>query len=126
MPDTMGSSILIVDDNAHDREWLTSLLEKAGYSVTVRASGKGALAAVEKTAFALMVLDLNMPDMDGFEVLRIVRSKLPQLKILVVSGFMPARMLEPARVLGADATLDKNLAGDLLVPMVSNLLQKTQ
>lgn len=126
MPNAEGPSILIVDDNAHDRELLKSLLEHGGYSVSVRSSGKAALAALEKTVFELMVLDLNMPDMDGFEVLRAVRRKLPQLNIVVISGFMPARLLEPARALGANAVLDKNLAADLLLPTVSNLLQKTK
>ena len=70
-----------------------------------------------------MILDLGMPDMDGFDVLRTVRYKHPELRIIIVSGFMQGRMLEPAKLLGANATLDKNLAGDLLLPMVRSLLK---
>jgi len=53
-----------------------------------------------------MILDLSMPDLDGFDVLRAVRSKQPELKIVAVSGFLHGKMLEPAKSLGADATLD--------------------
>jgi CheY-like chemotaxis protein len=112
-----------VDDNPDDRESFKRILEKAGYPVFEGSSGKEALAAVEKTSFALMILDLSMPDMDGFEVLRAVRSKQPELKIVMVSGFLQGRMLESAKSLGADATLDKNLAIDLLLSTVGDLLK---
>jgi CheY-like chemotaxis protein len=66
------------------------MLESAGYSVVESSSGKEALTAAEKTTFELMPFDLNMPDMDGFDVLRAVRSKHPELKIVAVSGFRHA------------------------------------
>jgi two-component system KDP operon response regulator KdpE len=116
-------SILVVDDNPDHRKMFRSRLESVGYSVVEASSGKEALAAVEKTRFALMTLDLSMPDMDGFDVLRAVRSKHPELKIVVASGFLHGKMLEPAKSLGADATLDKDLTAELLLPMVSNLLK---
>jgi CheY-like chemotaxis protein len=112
-----------VDDNPDDRELFRRILEEAGYSVVQCTSGKDALAAVEKTSFELMTLDLSMPGIDGFEVLRAVRAMQPELKIIVVSGFMQGRMLEPAKLLGADATLDKNLAIDFLLPMVRLFLK---
>jgi CheY-like chemotaxis protein len=120
---TKERSILIVDDNPADRKLFRRILEGAGYSVVEGSSGKEALAAVEKTSFELLILDLSMPDTDGFEVLRAVRSKQPELKIVVVSGFMLGKLLAPAKSLGADATLDKNLAIDSLLPMVRNLLK---
>jgi DNA-binding NarL/FixJ family response regulator len=69
-----------------------------------------------------MTLDLIMPDMDGFDALRTVRSKHPELKIIVVSGFRQGSMNKAAKSLGAAATLDKNLATPLLLPMVCDLL----
>jgi|ERR1700730_14994888 CheY-like chemotaxis protein len=123
MAETEALSILIVDDNPDDRKSFKRILESAAYSVVEAGSGKEALAAVEKTRFALMLLDLSMPDMDGFDVLRTVRSKQPELKIVVVSGFMQGGMLEPAKLLGADATLDKNLVAGSLLPLVRSLLK---
>jgi two-component system KDP operon response regulator KdpE len=123
MAETLDQSILVVDDNPDDRKLFKRMLEGAGYSVVESSSGREALTAVEKTRFDLMILDLSMPDLDGFDVLRAVRSKQPELKIVVVSGFLKGKMLEPAKSLGANATLDKNLASSVLVPIVSNLLK---
>jgi CheY-like chemotaxis protein len=120
---TKEQSILVVDDNPEDRALFRTILEKAGYFVLEGSSGKEALAAVEKARFELMTLDMSMPDMDGFDVLRLVRSKHPELKVIAVSGFMHGEMLKPAKALGADATLDKDRTADLLLPMVRNLLE---
>jgi two-component system KDP operon response regulator KdpE len=118
--------ILIVDDNPHDRALFRAILERAGYSVVENSSGKEALATVEKARFALMTLDMSMPDMDGFDVLRAVRRTHPDLKIIAVSGFMQGKMLAAARLLGADATLDKNLAMDSLSSLVCDLLKNSK
>jgi CheY-like chemotaxis protein len=126
MAETKEQSILVVDDNPDDRKLFRRMLESAGYCVVEGSSGRETLAVVEKTRFALMTLDLNMPDMDGFDVLRSVRSRQPELKIVVVSGFLHGKMLEPAKSLGADATLDKTLAATVLVPLVCNLLKNTK
>jgi CheY-like chemotaxis protein len=125
MANTKAQLILVVDDNPDDRTLFKRILEKAGYSVVESSSGREALAAVAKTRFALMTLDLSMPDMDGFEVLRAVRSKQPELNIVVVSGLMHGGVLESAKSLGAEATLDKNLAADLLLPLVCDLLKNS-
>jgi CheY-like chemotaxis protein len=116
-------SILVVDDSPEDRELFRVRLERGGYSVVEANSGREALAAIEKTRFPLLILDLSMYDMDGFEVLRAIRSKHPELKIIVASGFLDGKMLQAARSLGADATLDKKMTAELLLPMVGNLLE---
>jgi CheY-like chemotaxis protein len=115
-------SILVVDDNPDHRKMFRSRLESGGYSVAEANSGKEALAAIAKTRFALMILDLSMPDMDGFEVLQGIRATKRDLKIIVVSGFM-RKALASAKFLGADATLDKDQTSDLLLPMVRDLLK---
>ena len=112
-----------MDDNSLDRALFRAILEGAGYSVVESSSGKEALTAVEKTSFELMTLDLSMPDMDGFDVLRAVRFNHSELKIIVVSGFRHGSMNQAAKSLGAATTLDKNLATDLLLPMVRDLLK---
>jgi CheY-like chemotaxis protein len=117
--------ILVVDDNADHRKAFRILLESGGYVVTECGSGKEALTALETISVDLMTLDLSMPDLDGFDVLQTVRRKHPQLKIVVVSGFLQGSMNAAAKKLGAAVTLDKNLAADLLLPMVRDLLNPT-
>jgi two-component system, chemotaxis family, chemotaxis protein CheY len=117
-------TILVVDDDASDRELFRMILEKAGYAVTEASSGKEALDAIVNTRVDLIVLDISMPEMDGLEVLR-AAIHLPKPKIIAVTGLSPVfgdRMLEAAKMLGATATLDKDRAQDLLVPVVRELL----
>ena len=117
---------IVVGDSkylAGDRELFRRLLESAGFLVVESSSGREALIAVEKTRFDLMTLDLSMPDLDGFDVLRAVRYEQPELKIVVVSGFLHGKMLEPAKSLGADATLDKDITTELLLRVVCKLLK---
>ena len=118
--------ILVVDDNPDHRKALRIILESGGYSVVECESGKGALAAIEEKTFDLVVLDLSMPDVDGFDVLRVVRSKHPELKVMVVSGFLQGSMNQAAKLLGAVVTLDKDLATDSLLPVVDALLKNSK
>ena len=123
MAETKEQVILVVDDNSDHRKGFRILLESGGYTVVECNSGKEALTALDKTTFDLMTLDLSMPDVDGFEVLRLVRSKHPDLKIVVISGFLQASMNQAAKMLGAAVTLDKNVAADLLLTVVHGLLK---
>jgi len=123
MAETKERFILVVDDNSDHRKGFRTLLESGGYSVVECNSGKEALTALQTTNFDLMILDLSMPDVDGFDVLRAVRSKHPELKIVVVSGFLQGSMNKAAKALGADVTLDKNVAADSLLTVVDGLLK---
>jgi CheY-like chemotaxis protein len=123
MAETKEQVILVVDDNSDHRKSFRILLESGGYFVVECASGKEALKALEKINVDLMTLDLSMPDVDGFDVLRAVRSKHPELKMVVVSGFLQGSMNQAAKYLGAAVTLDKNLAADMLLPVVRDLLK---
>jgi|HubBroStandDraft_4_1064222.scaffolds.fasta_scaffold1058481_2 CheY-like chemotaxis protein len=114
--------ILVVDDNADHRKAFRVLLESGGYFVTECSSGKEALKALETIGVDLMTLDLTMPDIDGFDVLQAARSKHPQLKIIVVSGFLHGSMNQAAKHLGAAVTLDKSFAADCLLSVVRDLL----
>jgi len=123
MMETRKRIILVVDDNSDHRKAFRILLENGGYSVVECESGKDALKTLEKKNFDLMTLDLSMPDVNGLEVLGVVRSKYPQLKIVAVSGFLQGKMDQVARLLGAVATLEKNVATDSLLTVVDGLLK---
>lgn len=115
-------SILVVDDDANVRKLFARVLTKAGYSVQEVSDGVEAKAAIQNITFDLMILDLSMPEMDGFEVLKFARARMPNLKIIVVSGFMQGMTLNAAKHLGAAATLDKPVETGLLLSTVRNLL----
>jgi CheY-like chemotaxis protein len=116
-------TILIIDDDPQIRKLCKRLLDGPGYCVREAESGKAALATLKITDVDLVLLDLTMPDMDGVEVLREVRRDLPQLKIIVITGFMPETMLKVAKLLGVAATLAKPFSSDSLLAIVSEVLQ---
>jgi CheY-like chemotaxis protein len=118
-----AKQILIVDDNGNDVALFRRILERAGYVVSGLQSGKQAVSAIQEKAFDLVILDLNIPDMDGFEILRAIRRQTVQPRTLVVSGFMQGQLLAAARALGAAVVLDKNVAVDMLLVAVDSLLE---
>lgn len=91
------SKILVVDDDPHIRELIRFALEKANYVVTLANDGQQALQSFTKTSFHLIVLDINMPEMDGLECCREIR-KTSEVPIL----FLSSRDDEIDRVLGLE------------------------
>ena len=76
--------ILVVDDDPSNRKLLDTLLRHEGYAVTSAASGAAALAAVAIRPPDLILLDLMMPDMDGFDVVRRLRASPETSSVPVV------------------------------------------
>jgi CheY-like chemotaxis protein len=116
------SRILVADDDLQVRKLFTRKLKSAGYDVSEAGTGQQALATLRSTRFQVLVLDLDMPDTDGFSVLKAVRSEMPHLRVLVISGYMQGQLLEAAEWFGAGATIGKANAPDLLVETVHRLL----
>jgi CheY-like chemotaxis protein len=116
------SNILLVDDDRQVVRYLKRALEEGGYAVTARTSGKEALAAIHERMPDLLILDLNMPEPDGFDLLKRERSKFPYLRILVISGYLQGALLEAAKFFGAVATLEKPVTGEALVQKVREVL----
>ncbi len=73
LPRPAGAAILVVEDDAKDRAWLVRTLSAAGYSVEAVASGQAATRAARTRAFDCVTLDLLLPDMGGWDVLRGIR-----------------------------------------------------
>ena len=83
----MGAKVLIVDDEPGILATMGPLLRSRGYDVVTAMNGRGALESVERDKPDLIVLDLGLPDMDGFEVCRIVRERsLTPIVVLSARG----------------------------------------
>ena len=119
-------SILVVDDDAQVRHFFARVLSKAGYHVHDVSNGVEAKAAIKNITFNLMILDLSMPEMDGYEVLKFARSQIPDLKIIVASGYIPGTMLKTANLFGAVATLNKPIEVDLLLSTVRSVMESQE
>ena len=119
-----SSRILVVDDNPQILKLYSKILTKGGHSVTVEESGKEAIKILDnEESFDLLVLDLCMPQPDGFEVLEQIRARHPGLRTLITSGFMDGALLQASEALGATATLNKKDSPEQLLEKVNLLLR---
>jgi CheY-like chemotaxis protein len=78
--------ILVVDDNDSVRGSIAMLLQMSGYSVTTATNGFEALMELKKKLPSIVLSDLNMPEMSGFELLSVVRRRFPELSVIAMSG----------------------------------------
>jgi CheY-like chemotaxis protein len=88
-PSLHQSHILVVDDDSGVRETLTLLLTAAGYQIAAAKNGFEALQKLKAKIPTLMMCDLDMPDMSGFELLSIVRRRFPAVPVIAMSGLYP-------------------------------------
>jgi two-component system, OmpR family, response regulator MprA len=123
-PPGMAEAILVVDDDVPIRRMLDRVLRAEGYSVETAAGGGDALAAVERAAPDLVVLDVTMAGLDGLAVCRRIRAKGLALPVLLLT----ARDAVADRVSGLDAGADdylvKPFATDELLARVRALLRR--
>jgi CheY-like chemotaxis protein len=119
---TNPTRILVADDDEQVRSLFVKKLAAAGYEVHAARTGQRALDMLKASRFDLLVLDLNMPGTDGFEVLKTTRAEQPHVRVLVISGYMKGALLSAAEWFGAADTLDKTLAPEQLVGHVKRLL----
>jgi CheY-like chemotaxis protein len=78
--------ILVVDDDDAVRKSMVMLLQSAGYSVSSAVHGFDALLQLRRALPAVIISDLNMPQMSGFEFLSVVRRRFPQISVIAMSG----------------------------------------
>ena len=86
MSDAQKHRILVVDDDASVRRSMTRLLNAAGYEVSTAEHGFDALLQLRTAVPDVIISDLNMPQMSGFEFLSVVRRRFPEIPVIAVSG----------------------------------------
>ena len=119
-----ANSILIVDDDSGTRSAIATILADAGYATREADSGADALRAARSEAPALVLLDVNLPGMCGYEVCRLLRDEFgDQFPIVFVSGARTESFDRVAGLLlGANDYISKPLREDELLARVQSLL----
>ncbi|WP_136255622.1 sigma-54-dependent transcriptional regulator [Onishia niordana] len=123
MPDT-ATPVLIIDDEAHLRITAGQTLDLAGYTPEAFDSAEAALATLAPDFPGVIVSDIRMPGMDGMTLLREVRSRDPDLPVILVTGHGDISTAVEAMREGAWDFLEKPFAGDRLVEMVRRGIEK--
>jgi two-component system chemotaxis response regulator CheY len=117
--------ILTVDDSASMRQMVSFTLRKEGYEVTEAVDGKDGLAKFAGIKFDLIITDLNMPNMDGIEMITAVR-KLPGysfVPILMLSTESQAEKKDAGRKAGATGWIVKPFNAEQLIAVVKKLVK---
>ncbi|WP_296806066.1 response regulator [Thiocapsa sp.] len=114
VPDFSGASILVVEDNLLNQEVAKRILEKTGAQVTLANHGAEALDLVQERSFDLVLMDLQMPVMDGFEATRRIRASFPELPVIALTAAVMEADRERARVAGVNGHLAKPIDSHLL------------
>src|SRR5579864_6193709 len=112
-------SILVVDDEIEIREGLEALLTSEGFEVTPAESGEAGLRKLEDRPFDLMLLDVSLPDRNGIELLREIRSRDPYLSVILITAFGSIDMARAAFKSGAQDFITKPWSNDELIAQVS-------
>ncbi len=101
------SRILVVDDEETLRSVLSSELVGAGYEVNTAGSGEEAIATVQKNKYDLILLDIKMGNVDGFEVLKFVKKGFPAVKVIMLTGFADLKNAIESKKHGAEDFVSK-------------------
>ena len=113
------TTILCIDDEESIRGLLKATLEEAGYRVLTAEHGKHGLRLLEQEQVDLIIVDIFMPELDGFELIPLLRESYPASKIIAISGVSgEGNYLDAARYLGAHDTLKKPFSPQELLDTV--------
>ncbi|RKZ17352.1 response regulator [bacterium] len=120
------ASILIIEDDNEVREFLESVLTRAGYQTHTAANGREGVQVFRTGNFDLVITDIIMPEKDGIETIMDMKRERSDLRVLAISGggrAEPDNYLESARLLGADATMKKPFTNQEIIATVKQLLE---
>jgi DNA-binding response OmpR family regulator len=121
---TEKKRILVVDDENSLRAALSTLLKEQGYDVSSAEDGDVAIEMLSSRSFDLILLDLKMPNVDGHEVLRFVKDKDPETKVIMLTGFADLKNALDSKGLGADNFIAKPFDRRELLRAIHRILRE--
>jgi CheY-like chemotaxis protein/anti-sigma regulatory factor (Ser/Thr protein kinase) len=120
------SAILLIEDEARLRENLQLLLESEGYRVTTAQNGMEGIKQLREASFDLVITDLVMPEVDGFQVLEYLTTYAPETVVVVMTAYVSADSVIDALRKGAYDYLSKPFDLDLMKATIERALEKAR
>lgn len=118
--------ILVVDDNKHTRRLFKAVLESENYTVFTAENGIDALRVMDEEHIDLVVLDIMMPEMDGYEFTKILRENQNSLPILMVSAKQLPEDKKRGFLVGTDDYMTKPVDEDEMLLRIKALLRRAK
>lgn len=125
---SFNRKILIVDDEPHVRILLKSRLEANGYAVVTAYGGMQALEKVKEEKPHLILLDIVMPDLNGYEVAQKLKSdpETAKIPIIIFTASNVRELEDKCRDLGVDYVIMKPFSPEVMLGMVKELFKKSE
>ena len=117
------AKILVVDDDENIRNTMKAILEDEGYIVDVAVNGAEAIQKTQKTTYNVALLDIRLPDMEGVELLKLIKDSVPRIRKIMVTGYPSMQTAISALNKNADAYLIKPIEVENLLQTVRNQLR---
>jgi DNA-binding NtrC family response regulator len=121
-----AAAILVVDDEENAREGLSKILTKEGYAVETAANGKEAIDTLKSKGFDLVITDMRMPLMDGFEVLREIKKMDENVGVIMITAYGEVESYLEAMNLGAFEYINKPVRVNELKRVITKVLEERQ
>ncbi len=102
-----GVFILVVDDEPLLRDILIKILSKKGYQVETAVDGEEALEMLRQQKYQLLISDIKMPRLNGFELLKEVKQKYPEMGVIMMTAYGDSFSVKDSLLLGADEYITK-------------------
>lgn len=120
----MATRVLITENEPHIVESLTFILQRAGYQVSAALDGEAAVRSLRRDPPDIMLLDIMLPKLNGFEILKLVKTDpaLNALPVLVLSAKGQAHDRQLAMDIGADAFVTKPFSNRDIIEQVGRLV----
>ena len=118
-----NAKVLVVDDDENIRNTMKAILEDEGYIVDLAATGREAVEKTQKAAYNIALLDIRLPDMEGIELLKLMKDATPRTRKIMVTGYPSMQSAITALNKNADAYLVKPVNIEKLLITVKEQLQ---
>jgi two-component system nitrogen regulation response regulator NtrX len=115
--------ILVVDDDETIRTTMKAILQDEGYQVDLAATGKEAIQKTQEKPYNVALLDIRLPDMEGVELLKLLKDGVPRTRKIMVTGYPSMQNAISALNKNADAYLLKPVDVEKLLATVKEQLQ---
>ncbi len=116
--------ILIVDDEDDLRHLLTHLLSEAGYDIKSASDGQEAISMLKKEKFDLTLLDIQMPSVNGIQVLKFIKENSPKTKAIMLTGYADLKHAMEAKEFGARDFIGKPYKLEDILSTVERVLKE--
>ncbi len=126
MAELQQVKVLVVDDEDFMRKLLTNILRKGGMEVLTAQNGEGALDTLQRKECDVVISDVRMAGMSGFELLKRVKAEHPNTAFVVMTGYADSYSIKDALLQGADEYITKPFKNHEVTLVVERAYWRTQ